>query len=154
MANLIIGIAVLAFIIVRQVTVRPLRESYILPLILAAIGVAGFAGYLQSQHGRHEAAITTAVAGSLVLAAVMGAVRTPTVRIWRQDGILMRQGNVFTALLWIASLGVHLGYDQLTAGTSAGHVGDSTIVLYFAVSLTIQRWILLARARHGAEQRP
>ena len=54
----------------------------------------------------------------------------------------MRQGTVLTALLWIASVAAHLGYDKLAGGTAAGDVGAATMLLYFAV----QRRVLLTRA--------
>lgn len=145
MVSLIIGLAVLALLIARQVSVRPLGESYLIPLILAAIGIVESGQYLSGHHG-HPGAIAAAVGGSLVLAAASGAARAPTVRIWVQDGQLMRQGTVVTALLWIASVALHLGYDKLVGGTAAGDVGTATMLLYFAVTFAVQRSVLLTRA--------
>jgi len=143
--NLVIGLAVLALLVVRQMSPRRLNDSYRLPLIIAVIGAFEFASYLKTHHG-HQNEIVAAVAGSLVLAGLTGAMRTPTIRLWRQDGQLMRQGNWLTAVLWAVSLGAHLGYDRLVGGTAASTVGDATILLYLAVTFTVQRWILLARA--------
>ena len=43
--------------------------------------------------------------------------------------------------------GIHLGYDALIApGTGQADVGDATMLLFFAVSLTVQRWMLVARS--------
>lgn len=143
--NLVIGLLVLVLVVVRQLTVRRLNENYRLPLILAIIGVLEFASYLRAHHG-YGTEIAVAAAGSLVIAAAAGALRAPTVRVWRQDGQLMRQGTWITALLWVVSLALHLGYDRLVGGTAAGTVGEATILLYFAVTFTVQRWVLLARA--------
>lgn len=148
LANLVIGIAVLALFLSRQLVTRRLSESYRLSIILAAIGIYEFAQFL-SGHPHDDGGIAVAVAGSLVLAAGFGAVRALTVRVWREDGQLLRRGTWLTALLWILSLGAHLGYDYLVAGhvtgKNGGNVGNATIILYLVVTLTVQRFILLNR---------
>jgi hypothetical protein len=152
--NLVIGVAVLVLFVSIQLTTRRLRESYRLLIILTIIGVVQFATFLNG-HPHHDGAIVAAVAGSLVLAAVLGAARAPTVRVWRQDGQLLRKGTWLTAVLWAVALAAHLGYDNLVAGNvtgkNGGNVGDATILLYLVVSLAVQRYIMLARAaRRGA----
>jgi hypothetical protein len=149
-ADLVIGVAVLVLLIARQLTVRRLRESYRLLILLAVIGIIEFATYLRG-HPHDDGGITAAVVGSLVIAAVMGGLRALTVRVWRgEGGQLLRQGNWLTALLWIVALGAHLGYDYLVAGNSTGSnggdVGDATLLLYLVVSLAVQRFIMLSRA--------
>jgi len=151
--NLIIGVAVVALLVSRQLMARRLNENYRLSVILAIIGLVEFVNFLKSVHGPHDdGRIIVALAGSLVLAAVLGAARALTVRVWRQDdGQLMRQGTWVTAVLWIVSLAVHLGYDELVAGhiagTNGGNVGDATIVLYLMITLAVQQFLLLARVR-------
>jgi hypothetical protein len=147
--NLLIGIAVLGLILVRQMQVRPVRASFRLPLILAIIGVLELTQYLQ--HNHHTATIYAALAGSLVLAAMTGAIRAMTVRVWIETGQALRQGTWITAVLWVVSLGVHLGYDYLIdgKGPQAG-LGSASLVLYFAVTYTIQRLILQAKAQRIA----
>ncbi|WP_300609909.1 hypothetical protein [Trebonia sp.] len=148
-ANLVIGLAVLVLFVSLQLTPRRLRENYRLVIILAIIGVVQFVTFLDG-HPHHDGAIIAAVAGSLVLAAVLGAVRAPTVKIWRQDGQLMRRGTWLTAVLWVVAFAAHLGYDYLVAGDVTGkngtNVGDATVVLYLVVSLAVQRFIMLSRA--------
>ena len=151
--NLIIGFAVVALLVSRQLMARRLNENYRLSVILAIVGLVEFVNFLKSVHGPHDdGRITVALAGSLVLAAALGAARALTVRVWRQDdGQLMRQGTWVTAVLWIVSLAVHLGYDELVAGhiagTNGGNVGDATIVLYLMITLAVQQFLLLARVR-------
>jgi hypothetical protein len=150
-ANLIIGLVVAALVVWRQLIPRRLRENYRLSLILLVIGIFELVGFLKSVHGPHDdSRIAIALVGSLLLAAVLGAVRALTIRVWRQeDGQLMRQGTWVTAVLWIISLAAHLGYDELVAGhiagTNGGNVGDATIVLYLVVTLSVQQFLLLAR---------
>jgi hypothetical protein len=148
LANLIIGIAVLALFLSRQLVTRRLSESYRLSVILAVIGIVEFADFLNG-HPRDDGGIAAAVVGSLALAAAFGAVRALTVRVWRENGQLLRRGTWLTAALWIVSLAAHLGYDYLVAGhvtgKNGGNIGDATIILYLVVTLTVQRFILLNR---------
>jgi hypothetical protein len=148
LTSLVLDLVIVAFFVVRQLSTRPLRDNFRLPLILGIIGLVEFVSYL---HGKgqqhHQTTIVIALAGSLILAAVTGAVRAPTVRIWSENGQLWRKGTWLTAVLWVVSIAVHLGYDALvTNGKGEQGLGDVTILLYFAVSLTIQRFIMIARA--------
>jgi hypothetical protein len=161
--SIIIDLAVLAWLLTRQVTARPLSGGYTLPLILGIVGLFEFGAYLMGG-GQQLASflkghrsfttipdgktILAAVAGSLILAVATGAIRAPTVRLWWQDGQYWRKGSWVTLTLWIISLGVHLGYDALIAhSTGKAAIGDASLLLFFAVSLTAQRLILAARAR-------
>jgi hypothetical protein len=149
--NLVIGIAVLALILYRQMQVRPVRANFRLPLIFAIIGVVELSQFLGHNHNRHDATLIAALAGSLVLAAATGAIRAVTVRVWINGGQALRQGTWLTAVLWIVSLGVHLGYDYLVDGKgSQAGIGTASLTLYFAVTYTIQRFILQARAQRIA----
>jgi hypothetical protein len=151
--NLVIGIVVVVLLVSRQLMARRLNESYRLSVILAVIGAVEFVNFLKSVHGPHDDdRIVVAVVGSLLLAGLLGAARALTVRVWRQDdGQLMRRGTWVTAVLWVVSLAVHLGYDELVAGhiagSNGGNVGDATIVLYLMVTLAVQQFLLLARVK-------
>jgi hypothetical protein len=152
--SLVIGLAVLAWVLSRQLMVRRLGESYRLPLILGVIGLVQFVTFLNGHPG-NAGRIGTAVAGSLVLAAVFGVARALTVRVWRQDGQLMRQGTWVTGVLWVVAVAAHYGYDDLVAGHITGKngstVGNATILLYLVISLTVQQYVLRARvARQDA----
>jgi len=167
--SMIIDLAALAWLLTRQIRARPLSGSYIMPLILAVIGLLEFGAFVMGGgqplasflKGHRSVAtipdgktILAAVAGSLILAVVTGAIRAPTVRLWWQDGQYWRKGTWATLTLWIISLAAHLGYDALIAhGTGKAAIGDSTMLLFFAVSLTAQRVILTARA-HRIPQSP
>jgi hypothetical protein len=148
LTNLIVGIAVLVLFLGIQLRTRRLSESYRLSIILVVIGIVEFANFLKG-HPNHDGGIAAALVGSLVIAAVFGAIRALTVRVWRENGQLLRKGTWITAVLWILSLAAHLGYDDLVAGhitgKNGGNVGDATVLLYLVVTLTIQRFILLNR---------
>ena len=148
--SLVIGLAVLALVLVRQLSTRRLSENYRLSVILAVIGVVQFVDFLKGHPG-NPSGITEAVIGSLVLAAVFGVARAITVRVWRQGGQLLRKGTWVTAILWIIAVAAHYGYDDLVAGHITGkngsNVGNATVLLYLVISLTVQQFVLLARVR-------
>jgi hypothetical protein len=148
--SLIIGLAILALVVSRQLMTRRLAETYRLSIILAIIGVVQFVSFLKGHPGNPDR-IVAAVAGSLVLAGAFGVARALTVQVWRQGGQLMRKGTWVTAVLWIIAVAAHYGYDDLVAGHITGkngsNVGNATIVLYLVISLTVQQFVLLARVK-------
>ena len=147
-ASLAVGVLVLGLLITRQVTTRRLRENYRVVLILAVIGVVEFVNYLKGHPVGGDTRITLAVAGSLVIAAVMGVLRALTVRVWRENGQLLICGSWLTGVLWVVAVGAHLGYDYLVigGGKDGTAVGNATILLYLVASLGVQRFVLLTRA--------
>jgi hypothetical protein len=148
--SLVIGLAVLALVLYRQLATRRLSESYRLSIILAVIGAVQFVDFLKGHPG-NPGGITEAVVGSLVLAGAFGVARAITVRVWRQGGLLMRKGTWITAILWIIAVAAHYGYDDLVAGHITGKngssVGNATVLLYLVISLTVQQFVLLARVK-------
>lgn len=145
--DIILGLAVLALLIYRQLAARPVNSSALrLIAILVIIGI--FQTYQFLNKGHDHPLTFAALGGSLVLAAIFGALRAGTVRVWLQDGQAWSQGNWLTATLWIASLVAHLGYDVLLVhGPGARGLGTATIVLYLAVTLGFQRVLVLRRAQ-------
>jgi hypothetical protein len=160
--SIVVDIVVVVLLLARQVTTRPLSGGYRLPFILVTVGLFEFAAFLfgggqqlaqflkghRSLTAIHDGpAVVAALAGSLVIAALSAAVRAPTFRLWWQDGQCWRKGTAVTLVLWIASLAAHLGYDDLISHSPAlTGLGNATVLLYFAVSLGIQRMFLAARA--------
>lgn len=145
--ELVIGVAILGLLVFRQLQARPLRANPRLLVILFAVGVIETWGYF---HGQKHAASAAALAlvGSLVLAAVFGAVRAFTVRIWQQDGQPWVQGNLLTAALWVLALAAHLGFDYLVGQhKDVGDIGNATVVLYLVASLGVQRVVMTYRAQ-------
>ena len=144
--DIILGVAVLVLLIYRQLSIRPVNASTLrLIAILVIIGVLQTVQFLSKGHA--HPLTYAALGGSLVLAAIFGALRAGTVRVWLDDGQAWSQGNWLTAALWLASLAAHLGYDILVVhGPGARGLGTATIVLYLAISLGFQRILVLQRA--------
>jgi hypothetical protein len=144
--QLVIGIAVLGWLIYRQLRVWPVNASGLrFVAIVAVIGLFEAVPYFHSHHGGSVAYV--ALAGSLVLAAGFGVARAWTVRLFVRDGQVMQQGGWITAVLWVVAVAAHLGYDALI-GEHKGlaGIGTATILLYLAVSLGVQRLIIRQRA--------
>jgi hypothetical protein len=150
--NLLVGVLILGWILYRQLQARPAKADLRLPLILGIIGIIELTSFL-GQHGHHPGYVFAALAGSFVLAIVFAAARAATVHIWVDNGQAWRQGTALTAVLWIVSLGVHLGYDYLVDGRGplAG-LGAASLAMYFAITYTVQRLMIQARARRIAEK--
>jgi hypothetical protein len=144
--DIVLGVVVLALLIYRQLISRPINANGLrIVVILAVIGVIQAYEFLGKHHSGTVA--YAALGGSLVLAAVFGALRAATVRIWLQGDQPWSKGNWVTAVLWIIALAAHLGYDALvTPGRGSSGLGAATVILYLAVSLGIQRVITQVRA--------
>jgi len=152
--QIVLGVAVLALLIYRQLRSWPVSASAL--RLIAILAVIGLVEAVRFAGTDHAGALTfAAIGGSLVLAAIFGALRAATVRIWLQDGQPWSKGNWLTAALWVAALAAHLGYDALVAhGHGNAGLGTATVVLYLAVSLGIQRVIVLQRAHRPAPGGP
>jgi hypothetical protein len=148
LANIAIGLIVVGLLLVRQLRPRPAREasSARLVLILAAAGIFEISRAVG--HHRLTAVAVTWLAVSLMAGAVTGAIRAATVRVWREpDGSAWRQATVLTAALWLVSLGAHLAVDTVIDHASRiAALGTSSILLYLAVTLGVQREIVRRRA--------
>jgi hypothetical protein len=120
LADLVIGFLVLGLLIYRQL--MPRRASFRIVLVLGVIGLVETTQFLQQHHG--GTATVATLAGSLVLAAAFGAARARTVRV-------LAAGR--------------LGVLDTHKGTTG--LGNATIVLYLAISLAVQRVIVLQRTR-------
>jgi hypothetical protein len=144
--DLVIGLVVLGLLVFRQLQSRPVRANQRLLLILLVVGLIETSYGLQRVHT--GPATVAALVGSLVLAAIFGAARAFTIRIWLQDGQTWVRGGLLTAMLWIAAVAAHLGYDYLVGqDTSMAQLGTATILLYLVASLWVQRLMVAYRVQ-------
>ncbi|HEX4225115.1 MAG TPA: hypothetical protein VHZ97_22305 [Pseudonocardiaceae bacterium] len=143
--EIVVGVAVLIYVLARQVQKRTVKQDSrpLIFLILAGVGVVE-AGQFVKAHPVGSEAILLTVA-SLVIAAVFGVIRAFTVRLWRDNGQLFRQGNVLTIVLWVVAIAIHIGGDTLIDSSAKG-LSTSTLLLYLAVSLGVQQVVVRYRA--------
>ena len=145
LTNLVIGLALLGWILFRQLQARPAKTDMRLPLILAIIGIIQVTRFLHGTGEHHTGQVFLALSGSLLIAVVLGAVRAATTRVWMDNGQMWRQGTWLTAILWIASIGLHLGYDWLVEGSGTRGLGNATLTLYLAITYAVQRIVIATR---------
>jgi hypothetical protein len=143
---IVIGLAVLVWLLYRQVKVRPVSGGWRLPGLLSVIGLVELFSYVQ--HHRLASSAVAVIVGSLVAGVLLGALRAMTVRIWLSGGQLVRQGTWLTIVLWLVSIGIHLAGSSLLHGAAATADLDATL-LFLGVTLTAQYLVISARAGRG-----
>lgn len=144
-SEIVIGAAVLIYVLARQVQKRSVKEDSrpLIFLVLAVLGVIEAGQFIKAHPVGSEAILLTAA--SLAIAAVFGVIRAFTVRLLRENGQLFRQGNAVTILLWIVAIAIHIGGDTLIDSSAKG-LSTSTLLLYLAVSLGVQQVVVRYRA--------
>lgn len=148
-SNIVIGVAVVAWLIVRQLQVRPLQERkpYRIALVLGVVGVIEISNYLGGRPLPPAGYLIMAL--SLLVAALFGYLRARMTAVWRRDdGVLVRQGNAVAAVLWVVGVALHLGTDLVlrTAVPNLAQLGSVSLLLYLAVTIAAQRWVLTEKA--------
>jgi hypothetical protein len=150
--NVIVAVLVLGFVLWRQLQPREVREDspYRLMLLLGVVGVVDLVGFADAHHV--NALAWSLLAASLVVGCLLGVLRGETMHIWRRHGVLMRQGNAVTVVLWVAGLGIHVLADLMINGvdSSASGIGADAILLYLGLALAAQRFATLNRAQQRA----
>jgi hypothetical protein len=89
------------------------------------------------------------ITASLIVGGGLGALRALTVNIWRDDsGSALVKETILTAALWIVSFVVHLALQLgINSSTKIAGFGASSLLLYLAVTLGVQREMVRWRAR-------
>jgi hypothetical protein len=147
--NAILVLALVAWVLHRQTIARPVtaRSLWLLPGILAVIGVAGIGGV---DNGKLSATAVTYLAIDLGSSAALGAIRGCFVRVFERDGVMWRQGSVVTVALWVVAIGVRVVVAILASNAGVGNVSDAALELAFGVSLLAQNGVVVVRgSRRG-----
>lgn len=139
---LLIDLAVFALLVYRQLKIRPLGDGRF-TVVLLVLGMVEFVSYT-GQH-RVSGVLLMYLMASLVASVLLGAARAVTVRIWRHDGQVLRQGTWLTALLWLVSAGGHVLAGMLLHGGEAA-AASATILLFLGATLGVQQLVLRVRA--------
>ena len=146
--NLAVAALVLALVLWRQLRPREVREDNANRLLLV-LGVVGMVELVEFADDHRVTALAwTLVGASLLVGAVFGLMRGASVRIWRRDGVLVRQGTLVTVALWGVGIGIHLLVDLAISGvdSAAAGIGSTALLLYLGIALAAQRLVTLNRA--------
>jgi hypothetical protein len=145
--NVAVGVVVLALLLWRQLQPRRVREDGALRLTVILLVIGVFQAYPVLSKTSLSGIVLVLLGAGLVSGAVFGTLRAHTTKLWINENEVWRQGTWLTLVLWLVAVGLHFGIDYLSErqGAPAG-LGSSTIVLYLAVTLGIQRFITQQRA--------
>ena len=143
-----VDIVLVVWLLHRQLKVRRIwpRVNLRLAVILTLVGLVELVDYT----GHHT--LSPAVVGVLALsfavgAVALGAVRAATVRIWRVEGAVLRQGTWLTVGLWILSLALHFGAQWWIDGLhGSSGVISASLLLWLGVTYGVQNAVVHHRA--------
>ena len=137
----VVGVLVLIPLLLRQIRMVPVPRRYVprLPLVLGVIGLFALSSYAGDHH------VTSSdwgwMLGTLAVGALgLGALRGVSMRVWDTNGWVVRQANVVTMALWLATLVL-----QFAGGATTGLVGASFLV-YLGLTSAVQRYVEYRRA--------
>jgi putative effector of murein hydrolase len=146
--DVVVAVALVAWIIVRQVQPRPVspRPMLILPLVLVVVGISQVSKAAPSGHSLTSTDVTW-LAVDLAVAVVSGLARAFTIRLYEQGGELWRQGTPVTVVLWLASIAARVVIAILGSHSGAGKTLDDGLLLSFGVSLAVQAALIIWRGQ-------
>lgn len=144
--NILITVAVVALVVVRQFTARRVgtdRRVWVLPLVLAALA-------LRDPHlvdpAHRTAAVVLLVVGTL-LAGASGCVWGWTTRVWREtDGTVWSRGTRVTLAAWAGTVVLRAGLYGLGSGLGVRQSTDG-LLLTVAALLLARGAVVAWRAR-------
>jgi hypothetical protein len=127
---------------------RRVRENSAARLVFVLTAIGLVETYSAAKGHTVGGAAIAWVVGSLVLAGAVGALRAMTVKLWRRDdGAAWQRGTALTAALWIVAIGAHFAMEiAINDASTIKDFGASTILLYLAVTLGVQREVVRWRA--------
>ena len=129
--SVLIGLAVVAFFIIRRTMGQPLnsRRFWLIPGLLVVLGVISMTS--SGGFGWNDAGWLALLS---VIALVLGAVRGVTVHIYSRGGLLWFRYRPVTIAIWVGWFVVHYGLDWLIARTGSD-IGTASST--FVVGLTL-----------------
>jgi len=147
--TLVFDVALVAWVLFRQRRVRrvPRQVRLFAPVVIGLIGVYQLGAF--TDHHRLSAAVATSLLGTIVVGAgLLGAARAVTVRLWRFDGLVLRQATWLTMGLWAVSLALHFATTWWIGSLDAvGGIAWSSLLLYVGLTLGVQGAVVHRRAR-------
>ncbi len=142
MLNIVIALVILVWMVVRQLTRRPLKERSALGWIMLAYGIVEIARFTPS-HPVSPLDIGVLVA-STAIGCLLAAARAFTIRLEGTGAGATQQGNAWTAVLWMIGIGQHLLSE---AFVSVPGLTQTSLLAYFGFVVLVQRQVLMGRAR-------
>lgn len=146
--TIVVDILVVVWLLYRQRQVRRVRAQVNLRLagFLSILGLIELIDF-SDQHHLAPKVVGVLTLSFVVGAVALGAVRATTVRIWRVEGAVLRQGTWLTIGLWILSLALHYGAEWwIDALHGPGGVVSASLLLWLGVTYGVQNAVVHHRA--------
>ncbi|MEU6407527.1 hypothetical protein [Microbispora sp. NPDC046933] len=141
----VVALAVLAFVIYRQMTPRPVARP--VGLFIAALMILGGLGGGALVDPRHTALSLAVLVAELLVAAGLGVLRAMTTRVWRdRNGVAWSQGGVVTLIAWVGSIAVRVAMIALTSLLGLAS-SQTSVLLFVGVTLGVQFLVVARRAK-------
>lgn len=145
-ANVAIYLALIAFVLYRQMSAQPLRGRRLV-LFPAALGVFGLQQLARQPLAMDVGGVALLV-GGLVIGLAAGLWRGTTFRLWPDAGRVLVKGTAMTLVTWAVLIVIRLPFAFL--GQAANHpqgfvVGE--LLLALAVTFAAQNAVVWARAK-------
>ncbi|MFF7753063.1 DUF1453 domain-containing protein [Streptomyces sp. NPDC007971] len=154
LVNVLVTVAVVAIVIVRQFRARAIdtdRRWWLLPVILGVVALRE-PGILDAHH-RIESAVLLAV--EVLIGLATGAGWAWTTRVWTEpDGVVWTKSTKASAAVWAGGIALRVGV--FAFGILLGvHQDSSALMLGLAGTLLVRSGILAWRAQSiGSASRP
>ncbi|MFJ7209216.1 hypothetical protein ACIQWR_37500 [Streptomyces sp. NPDC098789] len=150
---LVFGVAVVLWAALRYAGPRPLHEPLWIGAACAVPGVALLNTYVWQAglSDRDVYVVTASLAAGVLLAVVRGC----TVRLFRENGRMMRRDGPTTTLLWTLAVPLHLLFDAALPCVGGrdcsafGGPGWSSLLLSVGSALFVQESVVRCRARRA-----
>ncbi|MFF7129302.1 DUF1453 domain-containing protein [Streptomyces sp. NPDC016566] len=154
LANVLMIVAVVAVVVVRQFRARAIdtdRRWWLLPVILAVVALRE-PGILDAHH-RAGSAVLLAV--EVLIGLATGAGWAWTTGIWTApDGVVWSKSTKASVVVWLGGIALRVGVFALGAAFGV-HQDSSALMLGLAVTLLVRAGVLAWRARSvGSASRP
>jgi hypothetical protein len=143
---LYLAIAALVFyrVIYRQLrgTLLSRKGLMLMPLILVAIGLV-----TAIQAAPHASGGELALLGvDIVVLGALGALRSATTTLTRHGDTTFQKGSALTLVLWVATVGVRVGFGFLGGALGvSGALSSATIMLTLGISIGVQNALTYLR---------
>lgn len=140
----LVGLAVLAFVVVRQFSTRQVNNlwTFGLPLILAVLGLQGL--------NQLSATGWLVLGVNASLGLRLGLLRGMSVRVWNDArGVALMRGTSLTLILWLATIAVRivLGFLAQRLGLGAEASSNVQTLLPTAITIAAQSVVVYLRAQ-------
>ncbi|GHU51652.1 hypothetical protein AGMMS49975_05790 [Clostridia bacterium] len=152
-----VSVAVMAFVLFRQLRTKPVKGKSTILIVLAALGIYQVVIFL-SNLGEDSTvtfgAVALMFAGSAALAVIMAFLRVPSYKLWFENGTAYRKGTALSVCLWIVAYALHAGYDKAVVLIDPGLEGivHAVMPIYSAISLGVQRVLLTKKLSEIGEK--